>query len=129
MSTSPENIFNVAEKLAATEQPCEASLRSACSRAYYAAYHHSLARLPNAYQPSETDMKGARSHDVVISALTAWGNSIDTAGRTQARLAAKDLRRLKDLRKAADYDLNNDFSVREMHSSIVWARQILRNLK
>jgi hypothetical protein len=103
MSITPADIFNVAESLgkAAVEKDCEATRRSSASRAYYAAMHATLAVIPDDLAPTAAEVKGKDSHSVVSDAVLKWANQVRN-GRSEARVLARKLPKLKYVRKCAD---------------------------
>lgn len=107
----------------------EAMLRSAVSRAYYAAYHRACdyLREVNEY-PTDQDLQANRnrSHQVIIDIF------IGNAARPGWKKVGKKLRRLKDFRRRADYDkietsLFTDMS--EMKEKIDTAEEIINLIK
>lgn len=118
MSCKPEDFLVVAENLLAEEAPrSEAMFRSAASRAYYAALHAADMALPVDLEPSSAERKGKGSHQAVIDAMTKWGKAI-RPGRSEAIAVARNLPRLKTVRKLADYGLADSFTLEEARHSI-----------
>jgi uncharacterized protein (UPF0332 family) len=112
MSTSVTEIIGFAQELLEVppESPVsEVILRCSTSRAYYAAMHAASQALPQELQLSFDEKRGKSSHQIVIDAVVLWGKSI-RPGREAARIVARNLPRLKDARKHADYRLDEDFS-------------------
>ncbi len=101
----------------------EACLRSAASRAYYSALHGALETLPDEFTPPAASRQARGSHEAILDGLRAWGNSL-CAGREQARLAGRDLARLKRTRVEADYLLDTDFPPQRAQEALAFARQI-----
>ena len=132
MSVSYSEIFDVATTLSkqrdAEGGPCEASLRSAASRAYYAALHAAISTIPDQFMPTEAELESKDSHKTIIDAVAAWGNSL-TPGRTEAKMMGREFPRLKRLRKNADYGISSDFTTVETDEAIARATKILRNVK
>jgi len=91
----------------------EVSLRSAASRAYYAAYH---ACLPIADNLPSKSVRGG-SHERVIAILAA-------APSKSIRKAAAQLKMAKDTRVIADYDLDSSFRNLDAISTIRKAESI-----
>lgn len=75
----------------------EAALRSATSRAYYAAFHHAKSYL-QAKDPSLNMARDGRAHDQVPERLRGPGCTRVEKG------AAEKLERLRSSRRWADYD-------------------------
>lgn len=117
-------------KTAATlvvDEKSEANLRSAASRAYYAVFHESMEAIPDDHAPTGSQLKSSSSHECVIQGLLAWGKSL-TPGREYARLAGRDLARLKKIRHVADYQLSDTFNLLMAEEAIAVARQTIGNL-
>lgn len=106
---------------------CEASLRSAASRAYYAALHASLKAVPIEFFPTEAELNARDSHNKILDAIVAWGNST-TPGRTEANAIRRELPRLKRLRKTADYSIDSDFSENEAIEALARSSRILQHI-
>lgn len=103
MSVDHNDIFATALMLVAyapTSTNIESSLRSAASRAYYAALHASLDALPPQFCPATQQLKEENSHVLIQTAVTRWGHSL-TPGRTEAQEVARHLPKLKKIRKNA----------------------------
>lgn len=131
MSISYRDIFQAAlefQASATTSANAEATLRSAASRAYYAALHASLNALPEAFAPTETELKERDSHLLAQDAMMRWGKSL-TPGRSEAQLAARDLPRLKKIRKNADYGISADFQDGEAQKAMRRARKFIANVE
>lgn len=101
----------------------EARVRSAVSRAYYAAFHGAqryLIDLQREIAPSlAPNLRSDRSHERV------W-DRYKTAGRALARISIYGFR-LKDLRRRADYDAQN-VSLEHARQTIDGARKLLHIL-
>lgn len=132
MSVAYQEIFGVATHLVSQKQAdgscCEASLRSAASRAYYAALHAAKQSIPDQFAPESAELESKDSHKKIIDAVIAWGNSV-TPGRTEAKTMARELPRLKRLRKNADYAILNDFSAGDAEEAIERATTIIENVR
>jgi uncharacterized protein (UPF0332 family) len=104
MSVTPEDIFKLAQQLSLAED--EASKRAAISRAYYASFIASRSCVNERKLPVYTDNG---SHEGVIEALRSERIA-------DLITAAKELKRIKDYRKIADYDTDlsiTDFQIQE----------------
>ena len=116
MSVNPNEILATATKLAAAQASgdpaLESDLRSCASRAYYAALHAADMSLPADISPSQEDRKGKQSHQAVIDALVLWSKSI-RPGRSEAIVVARNLPKLRTVRKRADYAITADFNPAE----------------
>jgi len=119
MSTSVKEIIELAESLleSVQESSNEAVLRCSTSRAYYAALHAASLSLPDELQVSTEEKKGKSSHQVVIDAIVLWAKSLKP-GRQEAITMARNLPKLKDARKHADYRLKADFTVEDARQSL-----------
>jgi uncharacterized protein (UPF0332 family) len=124
MSIEPKDILATAQKLLESAIPTESDLRSAASRAYYAALHASHIVLPNGLAPSASELHGKSSHEAIISALDVWAKAPGT-GRDEAYTMWRNLKRLKATRKTADYTLENDFSIIDSQFAIKNAIEVL----
>lgn len=132
MSISYDEIFKVATALSTQKDAdgnlCEASLRSAASRAYYAALHAAMGAIPDQFLPSEAELESKDSHKTIIDAVIAWGNSL-TPGRTEAKMIGREFPRLKRLRKNADYGISSDFTATDKDEALARATKILKNVE
>lgn len=129
MSISPIDIFHTASALATPDvgASCnEADLRSAASRAYYAALHAADQSIPMALKPTDIERCTKGSHQVIIDAIVLWSKGA-YQGRSDARDMARNLTKLKTVRKKADYLIGEDFSEQEAANAIVTANGILQN--
>ena len=130
MSVNHHDIFNTAlelQALASTSANSESSLRSAASRAYYAALHASLDALPTQFHPDARRLKEENSNVLIQPAITQWGHSL-TPGRTEAQELARHLPKLKKLRKNADYAIAQDFSSDDAKEAVHRAQRVLENV-
>lgn len=127
MSVSPSEIFGVADTLCktATEKDCEASRRSSASRAYYAAMHATLLVIPDDLAPAEADFRVKDSHTVLNDAVFKWANQA-RPGRTEARILARKLPKLKYVRKCADYQIWDNFTATQASDALRAAAEIMR---
>jgi len=131
MSVDHNDIFATALMLVAyapTSTNIESSLRSAASRAYYAALHASLDALPPQFCPATKQLKEENSHVLIQTAVTRWGHSL-TPGRTEAQEVARHLPKLKKIRKNADYALQSDFSSDDANEAMRRARTVLEKTR
>lgn len=103
---------------------CESNLRSATSRAYYAALHAAITSLPSEFSPKVADLKGASSHEIINDAITLWGKSM-IPGRTEAQILARGLPVLKKLRKKADYQIDSEFLAEETKDALLRATKLI----
>lgn len=124
MSISGSDIYLTSIRIAQLSEATEADLRSAASRAYYAAMHVAISAIPTQFAPTDADRKRSDSHVMVVDALTLWANS-RTNGRTEAKYLARNLPRLKRTRKSADYEIGWDFSAREATDALELAKKVI----
>jgi uncharacterized protein (UPF0332 family) len=120
MSTTVSEIIGLASSLVECDTDKtvnEAMLRCAASRAYYAALHAAGQSLPPDLMVSTEAKKGRSSHQAVIDAVVFWAKSV-RPGRMEAGKVARNLPRLRDTRKKADYELGQEFSVAEAMTSL-----------
>lgn len=130
MSVTPEDILNTALFLAGNDddefQTSESNLRSAASRAYYAAMHATDISLPDDLALSDEDRHSKDSHKAVVDAVTLWAKAI-RQGRTEAGVVARNLPRLKNTRKKADYRIGENFSNAEAQAALVTAKTTIES--
>lgn len=130
MTITYADVLGTAQRLSvsliADQDPCESDLRSVASRAYYASLHAAMDALPLDLQPSEAESTGKSSHQAVIDAVIRWSKSV-RPGRTEAIFVARNLTRLKQVRKKADYFIQQDFSVTEAKTALHVAVQTVAN--
>jgi len=102
MSVTHQQIMETAVRLAGDSAlgrlVCESDLRSSASRAYYASLHAAFVALPLDLAPDSSARSSGSSHMVLIDAVTLWAKSI-RPGRSDARVVARNLQRLKNIRK------------------------------
>ena len=106
MSVTPEDIFKLAQRL--SQEKDETSMRSAISRAYYASFIRSRDYVEMRQWPVYTD-KG--SHEGVIEALKREKIA-------DLITVAKELKRIKDYRKVADYDTSLTVTAFQVQESL-----------
>lgn len=128
MSISGDDIYTTSTRIAGLEDATESDLRSAASRAYYAALHIVSAAVPAQFAPTAADLKKRDSHVAVVDALTLWANSL-TRGRTEARYLSRNLPRLKQTRKTADYEIGQDFSQLDASEALALSEKIIASAK
>jgi len=100
----------------------EADLRCATSRGYYAALHAADAVIPKVEGVERERIEG--SHQFIIRRAIKYSDG-PNPGRLEARKIAQVLKKLKDQRVHADYDLRLDFSVRDRDDALARAHAIL----
>lgn len=127
MSVTPAQLLQLANRLAAVTEAGsveEVALRCSTSRAYYAALHAADDSLPADLAMTLAERRGKSSHQAVIDKVVAWSKAI-RPGRTEAIFIARNLTRLKDLRKQADYATGDNYSESDAQIALSLAREIL----
>jgi len=104
MSLKPTEFFDLAKSL--NESSGEIYARTAVNRAYYSAIHRATEVIPLDCFPDGDDVG---SHERVIRAAEKLGNAV-RPGRSAARELARALRRMKESREIADYELNKSIT-------------------
>ena len=113
--TKPREIFDLADDLSKRAKGNEAAFRSAASRAYYSVYHLMGQELgPPDYWQKQGSHKVV--HDEVLSQPIVCDEFV--------KVAKGRIKSLLDNRVHADYRLNQAFTILEVQTSIVRARQI-----
>ena len=122
MSCSPTDLLDLANVLGDVEDCSEVQLRCSTSRGYYAALHSVDELIP--VIPGVERVRGEGSHAFVIRRAKAYGD-----GPNPGRLAAKQivhyLKKLKDQRNDADYDLNLNYTLRHKQDALTRVGVIL----
>lgn len=109
MPTKPSDVFAVAQQLRGGMQG-EAALRSAVSRAYYAALLRANEVLPE--RDDASIQGGDSSHSKIIGRADVCAKA-PGQGREVAAQIAKSLSRMKQARVKADYYLDQTVSEKE----------------
>lgn len=127
MSVEAHEIYALAESLSqqAIASDNEACRRSCASRAYYAAMHAVMEVIPDDLAPTESEMRVKDSHTVVTDALLKWSNQVRN-GRSEARILARGLPKLKQIRKKADYKIAAAFDQDEASEALKDAAGLMR---
>lgn len=102
-----------------SERQDEIGCRNAASRAYYAAYH-ACSIFAHQHLAVPADAPGV--HVQVIEAFVG-------SRQQEHRAIGYMLKQCRDLRAAADYDLNLCFESREAHQALSQARKVLDKLR
>lgn len=110
MSITPECLYRFAQVCG--DSADEVAIRSAISRGYYSVLHAAQALLPEQCEQERLAKSVNGTHNAVIFAYQKFGNQ-EVAGRTEARELARIIRRIKDRRVVADYELSTDVARRE----------------
>ena len=125
MSIQPNQLLDLASRLMdvpSESERQEVDLRCSTSRAYYAALHAADDSLPPDLALTLSERRGKSSHQAVIDKVTIWSKGC-RAGRTEAIFIARNLARLRDYRKKADYGTDRNFSFEEALSALKLARE------
>jgi uncharacterized protein (UPF0332 family) len=128
MSVEAHEILALAKGWHGTPSPSEALLRSASSRAYYAALHRAISALPQDLLPTKAEFRAAGSHKAVINALSAWNRS-GRVGKFSAAQVAVKLARMKNERVKADYGLGDEFSDADCKTMLGSAQHVFELLR
>lgn len=122
---NPQDFLQTAQKLSGSEH--EADMRSAISRAYYAALHTAFNALPEPHMP---DLKAHDKflHCKIIDAYDGWSRSIEPK-RTDKRLIKEMLIVLKEMRRRADYELDTEIREDDVSDSLEQANKIIALVK
>lgn len=129
MPISPADFLNAAKRLRAPAAACECDLRSATSRAYYAAYHHCLTWLGSLPPPARTLGTSGGVHQRLIDRLQKPHSSLIPLGKhVMSRKAAQKLVAMRIRRKYADYELGITPTRTDTENQIAAAESILRDV-
>lgn len=125
MSTTPTQILQVADsiRLLGKDEPL---LRSAVSRAYYAALLEASATIPD--RDGSTNPKGESSHEKVISKVDVYRRGANP-GRGAAAVVFKNLPAMKRARVKADYYLEVGVSEEECEEVFLRANEVMLGCK
>jgi uncharacterized protein (UPF0332 family) len=119
MPTLPSEILTLAGRIR-DDHPGECGMRSAASRAYYAALHQAeqvFGKVP----PSGERLS---SHEQVIRAAAARGRQGDVTAGVAARIAA-NLTSMRIARNRADYKLQERFSEAQCRDMFIRANAVM----
>jgi uncharacterized protein (UPF0332 family) len=116
MPSSPHEVLALAEEIA---DKCkgEAALRSAASRAYYAALMAAQATIPSLTNDGPT-------HERIIRSCVKYGQGANPGRRASSEMAGL-LEKVKVIRTEADYYLETEFTQRQYKDALVQARRVL----
>ncbi|QNP59469.1 hypothetical protein [Paenacidovorax monticola] len=131
MAVTPAQILALAEKLAADSEGCEAHVRSAVSRAYYAAFL-AVADEITPYLDSQTiRLNGEGTHSQLIGQITAYASTarVIRPGYQEAAYISKTLAKMKLKRVEADYRIDVDLDKDESHKAIDRATRVLESVE
>lgn len=122
---NPQDFLQTALKLSISEY--EADMRSAISRAYYAALHIAFSVLPNERKPN-LKSHDRSSHGKVIDAYDGWSKAMEQK-RNDKRWIKEMLVDIKGMRTRADYELNTEINNDDMSDSLYLADKIIELAK
>lgn len=109
---TPADFLAIAQQLSGSN---EAELRTAVSRAYYAAFHQAQATAEKfTYKPNP---KSKSSHQDLMNFLARFGDP-------DYKTAADSLKRARRLRKKADYRLSDGITAEDAQTCIDLAQQV-----
>jgi uncharacterized protein (UPF0332 family) len=120
MSTSVSDIIGLASRLVESKDgnaPEEVELRCSTSRAYYAALHAAEQALPSDLTVTPAVKRGRSSHQAIIDAVVLWAKAV-RPGRQEAISVARNLPKLRDARKKADYSMGADFTLEDANATL-----------
>lgn len=120
MSSTPTEVLDLATRLLDDSNgiiPDEVTLRCSTSRAYYAALHAVDDALPESLSPSTSERKGKSSHQAIIDAAVRWAKRPGD-GRIEAISLARNLPKLRNARKNADYKMVVDYTLQEAKEAL-----------
>lgn len=123
MPVTPADIYAVGAKL--REGADEASLRSAVSRLYYAAFHELLDWHDGLPAPGAVPAYDAGSHQVLIHQLRRPANACNVGVRKRSVSVGTRLDELRIRRKLADYDLASTLTKAECDQQLLATDYIL----
>lgn len=118
---NPQDFLQTARNLSGSQY--EADMRSAVSRAYYAALHTAFSVLP---EPRKPNLKShdKSSHSKVIDAYDGWSKFIEPK-RTDKRLIKEMLIEIKRMRIRADYELDAAINKDDVSDSLEQAGKVI----
>ncbi|SRR6266498_3812413 len=123
MSVSPRDFLREARKIALDVNQ-ETSRRRASSTAYYAAFHGAKRFHGGLARPGRSK-RDVGEHENLIHQLRNPDSALDSNIQGQSVMIGDLLLKLRPYRVAADYELENEFSAREMNDAIELAAQLL----
>ena len=118
MTIRADDLHALALELKSSKE--EVRLRAGASRAFYAAYHWCEAIRFKFSIPRPSNVG---SHHALIQALSNFEDAKKTT-RSNIRILGRLLTRARRLRVAADYNLDEDFSVNKAEESVLLAGQV-----
>ncbi len=122
---NPQDFLQTAQTLSISEY--EADMRSAISRAYYAALHTAYSVLPNERKPN-LKSHDRSSHNKVIDAYDGWSRVVEPK-RSAKRQIKEMLVGIKRMRTRADYELDTEINKDHVSDSLFQADKIIELAK
>lgn len=108
MPISPDDLLNLASEL--TDETNECRLRCAASRVYYSIFHKCRIFADNNNLP-KTQNANVGSHEEVIQRYLLFSDDADHSNQIEVRRIGRVLRNMKTIRKKADYNLDDEFTI------------------
>ncbi|MBP7645351.1 MAG: hypothetical protein KA751_01190 [Comamonas sp.] len=115
MSCCPNDLLALAQTLGDVEGCSEAQLRCATSRGYYSALHALIETIPPV--PGVERYRDEGSHAFIIRCAQRYSQGANP-GRLDAAKIVLAMKRLKDQRCKADYELDLDYELREKDDAL-----------
>lgn len=128
MSMDAQDFLSLVESWGCDAASDEAVLRTATSRAYYAALHRALDALPGNFFPPSEKRRGTGSHNAVVDGYSAWARSFGGGANSPVAIVAKQLPRMKLSRVRADYHLNDNYPLEDCVATLGRSRKVFDEL-
>lgn len=119
MSVCSNELLELAEDLVGGEGECRA--RAAVSRSYYALFHEARTTAESLKLQQCPPDKKLATHERLIYRYENGGKGLAALGRT--------LRKQKQIRAVADYDIREDFRVEEARLHIANSTRVMKDLR
>jgi hypothetical protein len=123
MSVTPKEILETAKRLL-NNPTSESDMRSAASRAYYAALHATDRAIPNTFAGNDKTADPGSSHDAIIGKAGRLSKAF-TPGRTEAAQLFAMLPKMKVTRVKADYRLGENVESKTYSHAVSQAEKAL----
>lgn len=119
MSVCSEELIDLARDLAGIDGECRA--RAAVGRSYYALFHEALATAELLKLPQCPADRKLATHERLIYRFESGGKGLAAIGRT--------LRKQKQMRAVADYDIHEEFRTGEARLHIANSERVMGDLR
>lgn len=119
MSVCSNELMDLARELVGTEGECRA--RAAVGRSYYALFHEALATAELLKLPQCPPNGKLATHERLIYRYESGGKGLAALGRT--------LRKQKQMRAVADYDIREEFRTGEARLHIANSERLMGDLR